>query len=86
MDKHSSLFYHNFRNKEKSFILLTLGANVLKNFSPCFTDFHTQLECLLDYAEKAKHSSLLQKFVTYGQKSFITFALVAMFQNFFLCH
>ncbi len=63
--------------QEKSFITLARAANIINFFWPWFTDFHTKLECLLDYAGKltnGKHSSLLRKSVIYRQKSFITLA------------
>jgi hypothetical protein len=41
-----------------------------------FTNFRSRLECLLraENLARDKHSSLIQKFVNYGRKSFITLA------------
>jgi hypothetical protein len=50
-DKHSSLLQKSVNYRQKSFITLTKGANAIKLFCPWFVDFHTQLECLLGYAD-----------------------------------
>jgi hypothetical protein len=47
-DKHSSLLRKSVNYRQKSFIKLGPGANLIKIFCPCFTDCHTKLECLLE--------------------------------------
>ncbi len=48
---------------------LSPGANIINLFCPWFADFHTQLECLLDQAEKACHG---QNTRAYYENSLIT--------------
>ncbi len=54
---------------------MTPWAKVIKTFCPKFTYFHTKIECFLKQSGKACQGQtlrLLQKFIKYGQKSFIT--------------
>jgi hypothetical protein len=59
----------------KRFMRLTPVPNIIKLFTAVIKDDCNKLKCLLDQLEKLakdKCFSLLQKFVNYGQKSFIS--------------
>ncbi len=65
----------------KYFMLSTVKyhlPNVIRLFCPYFMSFHNKLERLSlqgFQAKSSKNSSLVQKFVNYRQKSFVTLAL-----------
>ncbi len=75
-DKHSILLRIFVNYRQKSFITLTPGANVIKLFSvrdlQIFVLSPTVSWTRLEKLARDKHSVLLRKFVNYRQKSFIT--------------
>ncbi len=74
-DKHSSVLQKSVMYGQKSFITLGPGVNVIEHFL-CdlwiFIQSKSVCQTRLEQLAKDKYSSLLQKSVIYGQKSFIT--------------